>query len=708
VLTLVSSFPAVAFVTGNNVNLAFAKKHDSTNGGSSSSGNSGGGSSSDNSGGGSSSSSGNSGGQTTTGGSDNSNGGGSSGASNMAPASPSTTQTTCPDGSKPDANGICPTTTSPSNTTSGKSLATNTLNSTTQTTCPGGSKPDANGICPTTTSPLTTQTTCPGGSKPDANGNCPITTPSTQETTPLHTLAQQTCPPLPIDANGNCPGVDMRGGGLGLPPAPTPMSTSQQGNCVSGAHMTRGDPNNCTSDDVPYDDGTCPPGRIYIPGPDRYPCSTTATDYHSIPMSITKLPDGSCPAGYHNIPPLICGINIEQKLPDGSCRVGTISTVDRKLSTDMCVIIPVLPGSTTGAGGGFIQMIPICVGGVLRDANGKCPTPTSSPTTQTGNTGGTGGTTTTPIPVSPANGLDPTSLKPKCQSGYHFVDPTHCVADSFKCPSGTNENVAKLVCEPIQAPSGTTTTTTSAKTTTTTTTTPKQTGTTSSSTGTPTSTSKATTTKIINNKNVVRGPSAPSGGAGTHAPTTPFITYANTLNKITIRYPSTWTKTEFAGNNPSVPVLFNAPTTTASTGSKTTFMVIVNKLAPPITTLDNYTLQQLYGLTHSNTTKYTITATNATELTPPTGITAYHEISYNGMKNSVVNNVPVLVPLKGTAIFFVKGDTGYSLLYLAKQIDYPQQLPMIQQMINSFQAGNATTASGTGVGSSSGTITNSG
>ena len=151
-----------------------------------------------------------------------------------------------------------------------------------------------------------------------------------------------------------------------------------------------------------------------------------------------------------------------------------------------------------------------------------------------------------------------------------------------------------------------------------------------------------------------------------------FITYANTLNKITIRYPSTWTKTEFAGNNPSVPVLFNAPTTTANTGSRTTFMVIVNKLAPPITTLDNYTLQQLYGLTHSNTTKYTIINTNTTELTPPTGITAYHEISYNGMKNSVVNNVPVLVPLKGTAIFFVKGDTGYSLLYLAKQIDYPQ------------------------------------
>jgi hypothetical protein len=77
VLTLVSSVSTITFVTGN-VNLAFAKKHDSSgsSGGSS-------GSSSDNSGGGSSSggssgsSSDNSGG-TTTGGSDTSGGGGTS------------------------------------------------------------------------------------------------------------------------------------------------------------------------------------------------------------------------------------------------------------------------------------------------------------------------------------------------------------------------------------------------------------------------------------------------------------------------------------------------------------------------------------------------------------------------------------------------------------------------------------------------------
>ena len=47
-------------------------------------------------------------------------------------------------------------------------------------------------------------------------------------------------------------------------------------------------------------------------------------------------------------------------------------------------------------------------------------------------------------------------------------------------------------------------------------------------------------------------------------PTNNFLTYVNTVNKITIRYPSIWTKTEFAGN-PSIPVMFNAPVTTTAT-----------------------------------------------------------------------------------------------------------------------------------------------
>lgn len=103
-------------------------------------------------------------------------------------------------------------------------------------------------------------------------------------------------------------------------------------------------------------------------------------------------------------------------------------------------------------------------------------------------------------------------------------------------------------------------------------------------------------------------------------------------------------------------------------------------------TPDSYTQQQISALTNSSVIKYSITDTNAKVLTPPAGITAYREISYNGIKNSIVNNnnnvpTPTQIPLKGTAIFFVNGNTGYSLLYLAKQTEYNQNLPTVQQMI---------------------------
>jgi hypothetical protein len=59
--------------------------------------------------------------------------------------------------------------------------------------------------------------------------------------------------------------------------------------------------------------------------------------------------------------------------------------------------------------------------------------------------------------------------------------------------------------------------------------------------------------------------------------------------------------------------------------------------------------------------------------------------------------------LKGAAIFFVNGNTGYSLLYLAKQTDYTQNFPMVQQMVNSFQIGGSAAA---GAGSGGGPVQN--
>jgi hypothetical protein len=86
-----------------------------------------------------------------------------------------------------------------------------------------------------------------------------------------------------------------------------------------------------------------------------------------------------------------------------------------------------------------------------------------------------------------------------------------------------------------------------------------------------------------------------------------FLTYVNVINKITMRYPSTWTKTEFTGNH-SIPVMFNAPITSATTKAtaKTNFVISITRGAA---NLDSYTQQQINGLTHSKAVKYTITDT---------------------------------------------------------------------------------------------------
>ena len=141
----------------------------------------------------------------------------------------------------------------------------------------------------------------------DVTGNCPTSITAKQNTAP-QTLTQQTCPPLPIDANGKCPGIDARGGDLGLPPPP-PQPT-------------------------PLGDGS-----FQLPTVSPQPNTGTISSI--------------CPSGYHSTD-VQCEINSQQKLPNGMCPDGTILTTD-----DRCVTPPVLSESTTGSGGEFIQMIPL-------------------------------------------------------------------------------------------------------------------------------------------------------------------------------------------------------------------------------------------------------------------------------------------------------------------------------------------------------------
>jgi hypothetical protein len=296
------------------------------------------------------------------------------------------------------------------------------------------------------------------------------------------------------------------------------------------------------------------------------------------------------------------------------------------------------------------------------------PTPTPTPSTQSQKSQLPPTPTPTPTPTPSTQSNLPIVVKQLpgggCPSGYHLVSGV-CIKN-------------------IGTTTGTTTATTTGKPT------PPPPPTTSSS--------SKTVTKAVNNKNVIRG-GQPTSSTGTSATTAAapsqaitnnnFLIYANTLNKITIRYPSTWTKTELVGN-PSIPVIFNAPITADNTAAaKTTLMISINTLTNSKTaTLDGFAQEQNYALTHSNTIKYTITDRNAKALTPPSGVgSAFREISYDGIKNTIdsVNKIATQVPLKGTAIYFVNDGIGYRLLYLAKQTEFAKNLPIVQQMINSFQ-----------------------
>ena len=442
----------------------------------------------------------------------------------------------CPDGSTPDVTGNCPSSASNPATT----LASNQGTTTTTTpaaqdgahilvmpnadgTCPPGShKFPGSQVCEKDTVPPTSgggTTTTPASNGPPLTpqqqyeaclkgigggipGNCkpPSATTTEQNVAPLQTLTpQQTCKDGSIPAaNGICQDgstpqqacqggevLDPKGGCLSpgdeqsikngtliplgngkfklatAPPVPNTNSIAPI--CPVGFHLAL---SKCV-----VNSGSCPSGTVQ----DDDMCSPSQAHYN-IPSNVAKLQDGTCPSGYHSTD-VQCEINTQQKLPDGMCPDGTILTND-----DKCVKPPVLPGSTTGAGGGFIQMLPIQTTpasppatspnqdttppiqpGTKQlappqtltqqtcpplpiDANGKCPgidarggglglPPPSSQPPQAIPEGNGAFRLPTVQPIFSGPGGDPLG---NCPSGSHKVI-TKCVVDNVQCPSGTSQ-----------------------------------------------------------------------------------------------------------------------------------------------------------------------------------------------------------------------------------------------------------------------------
>jgi hypothetical protein len=635
VLALLSSLPAAAFVTGNNVNLAFA----AGGGDSSGSGSSDSSSSSNNGGSESSSSSDNSGGgQGTAGGSESSNGGGGgSGSSNMAPQSPSPSinQQTCSDDLILNADGKCvPKNQSTTPMQTGNTVNNTTVNNTTTTQkkTGGGTTTTAAGTGNTTstttqmqagntgsnmgTTSSSMQAKCKGLSNFDpTTGSCTSGNPSTTQTNTATGGVKTNTATGGVKTNTATGGVKTNTATGGV-----------KTNTATGGVKTNTTGNPTTSITLPYNPNVgCPSGYHVHTSIDTKIDECSKNGNNPIDMIVKSPPHtspGTCPAGFKQVRSggtmFYCSKHVQSL--DGLCPVGTTAEPNQR---GLCLVNNSPPGKT--------------------------------PSTQTGNGVGSGTTANT----------------------------------------GTGGTTSARMTTPTKTGGGTTTTGAG----TTTITTPNIPATTKSKTS-PTSpqSSTAATSVITNNSNVLK---SPSGAVATPSQTANnnLLAYVNTPAKISIRYPSTWTKTEFVGN-PNIPVIFNAPTNDSS--AKTTFMVNINELTPSSATPDGYTEQQIKALTNSSVIKYSITDTNSKVLTPPAGTTAYREISYNGIKNNIVNNTSTQIPLKGTAIFFVNGGKGYSLLYLAKQTEYNQNLPIVQQMINTFQT-NAT-SSGAGSGPTGGSL----
>jgi hypothetical protein len=218
-----------------------------------------------------------------------------------------------------------------------------------QQTCQDGSTPDANGIC---TSPPAV-TVCPDKEILSNKGHCMLNFRYNQSSSikgsHAYTLANgryQLFTILPIRNTNTVAPI-----------------------CPQGSQLYF---NYCV-----LNDSVCPPGTAQ--DKDDITCSPVNQNQQRFDLpynmaNVNQLPDGSCPPEYHyqytpdSSIQKPCVITVYQKNPDGSCPFGLV------LSHDECVKMPVLPGSHTGSGGGFIQLIP------------QSPPATSPPATSPTNT----------------------------------------------------------------------------------------------------------------------------------------------------------------------------------------------------------------------------------------------------------------------------------------------------------------------------------
>jgi mucin-2 len=214
--------------------------------------------------------------------------------------------------------------------------------------------PALTGTTGTTTGTTTTKTTPTtktdsGSTSTGTTSASPSTsTPTHQNTAALQTLTQQTCPPLPIDANGKCPGIDASTSST------TPATTTIDG--TTGTTSTSTTPVTCDKGKHSDASGKCQPDSI------PKPANGCPEDYHITDfddnLCVTKaLPqEDRCAPGWHFVDAVSkkeCVKDTAPSTPATTTTDGTTGTTSTSASQT---------GSTTETGGGLDTHI---FGGVL-------------------------------------------------------------------------------------------------------------------------------------------------------------------------------------------------------------------------------------------------------------------------------------------------------------------------------------------------------
>jgi hypothetical protein len=351
---------------------------------------------------------------------------------------PGTGSSTCLSNTPPAGR---PTDTPPATPTQQKLAPLQTLTPQ-QQTCKDGSTPNANGICQDGSTPQ--QKTCPGLQVLTDKGNC--VTHGESDAIKNGTL---------VDIGNNQFQLGTR------PPVPNtnlPNTNTISPICPSDTHLVG---SKCV-----YNGASCPIGTVI--GDDGLTCSTVKQ------VELRVNPDGTCPAGSFSVGSsgnagqpgtgsTFCFKNVRVEAPcdqpdfirwHGICYQGkeTVPNLDGNCPPTTPILfegrcldkLPVLPGTSTGSGGGFIQMFPVKPDGSIGTSgpvvvyvpvnkDGTCPpgdepasggycrhkiqsTPPAAPPTNT-----------PPAQPQPPQQLAPS--QPECVPGFHWDNAQlKCVA----------------------------------------------------------------------------------------------------------------------------------------------------------------------------------------------------------------------------------------------------------------------------------------